>query len=135
MGYLLRQAGVAHRLCMEHALVALHVTLPQFSVLTMLAAYPDACSADLARLSWLTPQTMGVIVANLERHGAVARRAHTVHGRMQCIDITANGRRPLARCRVRVTAVEEQLLAGISRADERVIRRWLVGLALPKNAG
>jgi DNA-binding MarR family transcriptional regulator len=43
------------------------VTLPQFSVLTMLAAYPDASGAELARLSLLTPQTMSVIIGNLER--------------------------------------------------------------------
>ena len=52
------------------------MTLPQFSVLTMLAAYPGASGAALARLellTLLTPQTMSVIVANLEK--AVLLRA------------------------------------------------------------
>ena len=50
IGYLLRQAHAAHRLRMERALAGLEVTLPQFSVLTMLTAYPGASGADLARL-------------------------------------------------------------------------------------
>jgi DNA-binding MarR family transcriptional regulator len=35
--------------------------------LTMLAAYPGHSNADLARVAVLTPQTMSLIVANLER--------------------------------------------------------------------
>ena len=130
IGYLLRQAGATHRLRMERALADLAVTLPQFSVLTMLVAYPGASGADLARLSLLTPQTMSVIVSNLERNGAVLRRPHEVHGRIQHIEVTAAGRRLLAKCRARVKAVEEDLLAGISRGDEQMIRRWLVKVAL-----
>ena len=130
IGYLLRQAGAAHRLRMERALADLAVTLPQFSVLTMLVAYPGASGADLARLSLLTPQTMSVIVSNLERNGAVSRRPHEVHGRIQHIEVSAAGRRLLAKCRARVKAVEEDLLAGIPRGDEQMIRRWLVKVAL-----
>ena len=69
---------------------------------------------------------MSVIVANLERGGAVSRRPHAVHGRIQHIEVTEAGRQLLAKCRIRVKAVEDELLAGVSRADEQVIRRWLV---------
>lgn len=134
IGYLLRQAGAAHRLRMERALADLAVTLPQFSVLTMLAAYPGASGADLARLSLLTPQTMSVIVSNLERDGAVSRRPHAVHGRIQHIEVTEAGRQLLAKCRTQVKPVEELLLAGTSRDDEQIIRRWLVQVALADSA-
>ena len=135
IGYLLRQAHAAHRLRMERALAGLEVTLPQFSVLTMLAAYPGASGADLARLSLLTPQTMSVIVANLERGGAVSRRPHAVHGRIQQIEVTEVGRQLLAECRNRVKAVEDELLAGVSQVDGQVIRRWLVNAAVPGSTG
>ena len=134
IGYLLRQANAGHRLRMERALAELDITLPQFSVLTMLVAYPGASGADLARLSLLTPQTMSVIVANLERGGAVSRHPHEIHGRIQHIEVTKYGRRLLAKCRTAVKAVEEELLAGVSRADEQVIRRWLVDVALRDSA-
>jgi len=132
IGYLLRQAGNAHRIRMEHALAEQDVTLPQFSILTMLAAYPGASGADLARLSLLTPQTMSVIVNNLERAGYITRRPHEIHGRIQLIEISEAGRELVARCRSRVNSVENQLLADMSPEEAVVIRRWLVKAALPK---
>jgi DNA-binding MarR family transcriptional regulator len=130
IGYLLRQAGGAHRLRMERALADLGVTPPQFTVLTMLVAYPGLSNADVARLAMLTPQTVSVIVANLLRSGAIARRPHAVHGRIQHIDVTEAGKALLKQCRSRVKAIEQQILAGFSADEERVIRRWLVSVAV-----
>jgi DNA-binding MarR family transcriptional regulator len=84
----------------------------------------------LARPSLLTPQTMSVIVGNLERDGAVSRRPHAEHGRIQVIEITESGRKLLARCKSAVYAAEAALLAGVSSKDEQVIRRWLVMVAM-----
>jgi DNA-binding MarR family transcriptional regulator len=130
IGYLLRQAGGAHRLRMERALADLGVTPPQFTVLTMLVAYPGLSNADVARLAMLTPQTVSVIVANLLRSGAIARRPHAVHGRIQHIDVTEAGKALLKQCRSRVKAIEQQILAGFNAAEESVIRRWLVSVAV-----
>ena len=129
LGYLLRQAHAAHRLRMERALAELDVTLPQFSVLTMLAAYPGASGADLARLSLLTPQTMSVIVHNLERAGAVSRHPHPVHGRIQVIEFTDAGRQLLDACRARVQPVETAMDSGLDEAGQQLVRAWLVRLA------
>jgi DNA-binding MarR family transcriptional regulator len=130
LGYLLRQASAAYRLRMERALSDLGVTPPQFAVLTMLSAYPGISNADVARLSFLTPQTVSVIVANLARSGAVARRPHAVHGRIRHIDVTETGRALLARCRRRVQDIEQRVVTGLSGSEEATIRRWLVGLAV-----
>ena len=129
LGYLLRQASAAYRLRMERALADLGVTAPQFAILTMLVAYPGASGADLARLALLTPQTMSVILRNLERAGLVARRRHEAHGRIRQVEATEAGRALLARCRERVQALERSLTEGLPAADERAIRRWLAGLA------
>jgi DNA-binding MarR family transcriptional regulator len=129
IGYLLRQAGAAHRLRMERALADLGVTPPQFVVLTMLAAYPGISSADVARLAALTPQTVSVIVANLERAGAIERRPHAVHGRIQQIGVTAQGEALLKQCRTRVRKVEAGMVEGFTPAEEQVIRRWLASVA------
>jgi DNA-binding MarR family transcriptional regulator len=130
LGYLLRQAGVAHRGRMERALAALDVTPPQFVVLTMVANYPGLSNADLARLSLLTPQTMSVIVGNLLRTGALARRPHAVHGRIQHLEVTEAGKSLLARCREPVRTIETQLVAGLSPQEEQTIRKWLVAIAV-----
>ncbi|QCP53312.1 MarR family transcriptional regulator [Trinickia violacea] len=130
VGYLMRQAGAALRLRMERALADYGVTPPQFNVLTMLVAYPGISNADVARLSMLTPQTVSVIVANLERSGAIERRPHAIHGRIQHIDVTPAGKALLKSCRVRTREIEQQLLNGLSEDEERVIRRWLVRVAM-----
>jgi DNA-binding MarR family transcriptional regulator len=129
LGYLLRQAAGAHRLRMERALADIEVTLPQFSVLTMLAAYPGHSNADLARVALLTPQTLSVIVANLERMGALTRRRHLAHGRIQHLDLTELGASLLADCRVRAHSVECALAAGLSVLEEETVRRWLARIA------
>lgn len=129
VGYLLRQAAAAYRLRMERALADLGVTPPQFSVLTMLAAYPGLSGADLARLSLLTPQTVSLIVANLERSEAIVRRPHATHGRVRVIEVTTAGEALLERCKERVRAIERSLLEGLPADEEHVIRRWLVKIA------
>jgi DNA-binding MarR family transcriptional regulator len=130
IGYLLRQAGGAYRLRTERALADLAVTPPQFVVLTMLVAYPDLSGADLARLAMLTPQTVSVIVANLERAGSVMRRAHPVHGRIQTLEVTESGKALLAQCRERVQKLEAQLVVGLTAEEQRTIRRWLASVAV-----
>ena len=130
LGYLLRQAAGAYRNRMEHALSDLGVTPPQFSVLTMLAAYPGQSNADLARLALLTPQTVSVIVANLGKAGLVSRQPHAIHGRIQHLDLTERGRALLARARERAHDVEHALLHDLSARDEQAVRRWLVRVAL-----
>jgi DNA-binding MarR family transcriptional regulator len=134
LGYLLRQAAGAYRHAVERALADLEVTPPQFTVLTMLAAYPGLSSADLARLALLTPQTISVIVANLEKAGLVTRKPHAVHGRISQLDITVSGRSLLRICRRRVHAIEADLVKGLPAAEEQAVRHWLVRVATSDTA-
>lgn len=126
IGYLLRQAAGAYRLRMERALADLAVTPPQYSVLSMLNAYPGLSNADLARLSLWTPQTVSFIVANLLKVGALERRPHAVHGRIQHLELSEGGKQLLADSQLRVKGVEGDLVSGLGTSDERAIRRWLV---------
>jgi DNA-binding MarR family transcriptional regulator len=130
IAYLLRQAQAAARLTMERTLADLGVTPPQFAVLTMLNAYPGLSGADVARVALLTPQTVGVIVGNLERDGAIKKTPHPVHGRVLQWTLTRHGASLLDKCRGRVTAVERRLVAGLGAREEVIIRRWLSKIAL-----
>lgn len=129
LGYLLRQAQAAVRLTMERTLVDLGITSPQFAVLTMLKAYPGLSGADVARLTFLTPQTVGVIIRNLERDGAIAMTPHPVHGRILQWTLTPRGATLLKECRERVIALEKRLAKGLDRDAEIIVRRWLAGIA------
>src|SRR5688572_2380674 len=125
IGYLLRQASVALRGAMDRTLADLEVTTPQFSVLTMIAAYPGLSGADLAKLTFLTPQTVNVIVRNLERDGAIAKSAHATHGRILRLHATAKGQALLKRCRARIAEIEAQFGGMLGKDEEKVVRRWL----------
>jgi DNA-binding MarR family transcriptional regulator len=129
IAYLLRQAQAAARLTLERALADLGVTTPQFAVLTMLNAYPGLSGADVARVALLTPQTVGVIIGNLERDGAIKKTAHPVHGRVLQWTLTRRGSDVLDKCRRRVNAVERRLVAGLGAKAEVTIRRWLSKIA------
>lgn len=129
LAYLLRQAQAASRLAMERALAGLGVTPPQFVVLTMLRAYPGLSGADLARVALLTPQTVGVIIGNLERSGAIARTPHPVHGRVLQWRLTRRGARLLDNCRRHALALERRLAAGLTGKSQATVRRWLSKIA------
>ena len=134
LGYLVRQASVAVRAAMEKALADLKITPPQFSVLTMIVSYPGVSGAELARLTFLTPQTINVIVRNLEKADAIEKSADATHGRILRLSATPKGQALLKRCRGRVMEVEDKLAGLAGRDEERAVRRWLsaVGEALAK---
>ena len=129
LGYLLRQANAAFRGAMDRVLGELGVTTPQFTVLTMIVAYPGLSGADLARLAFLTPQTINVIVGNLERDGAIGKTAHATHGRILRLHATAKGQALLKRCRARVVEIDAEVGALLGRDEERLVRRWLSAVA------
>ncbi len=128
LGYLVRQAHAAVRGAMEKALADLDATPPQFAVLTMVVNYPGISGAELARLTFLTPQTINVIVRNLVRAGLVEKSADAVHGRILRLHATAQGEALLKRCRARVMEIEDRLSGLVGRDEERVVRRWLAAV-------
>jgi DNA-binding MarR family transcriptional regulator len=129
LAYLLRQAQAAARLAMERALADLGVTPPQFVVLTMLNAYPGLSGADLARVALLTPQTVGVIIRNLERSGAIRKTPHPVHGRALQWTLTRHGQALLGQCRRHAKVLERRLASSLAPKTQMVIRRWLSKIA------
>lgn len=128
LGYLMRQAHAAVRGAMEKALADLDVTPPQFAVLTMVVNYPGISGAELARLTFLTPQTINVIVRNLVRAELVAKSVDTEHGRILRLHATERGVAVLKRCRARVMQVEGRLSGLLGRDEDRVVRQWLAAV-------
>lgn len=129
IAYLLRQAQASVRHRVDRALADLAVTYPQFTVMTMIRAYEGLSGAEIARLSLLTPQTVTVIVRNLMRDGLVLRERDPVHGRILRLALSDAGTALLVQCRDRVAGIEEDMVDGLSAADEAVVRGWLTALA------
>ena len=89
-------------------------------------AYPGLSGADLARVALLTPQTVGVIIRNLERDGAIRKTPHPVHGRVLQWTMTPRGGTLLDKCRRHALAIERRLAAGLSAngAAPRSVAGW-----------
>ena len=129
LSYLLRQASAASRLTLERSLSDIGITPPQFVALTMFNAYPGISGADLARLTFLTPQTVGVIIGNLEKAGAITRQKHPTHGRALRWALTPKGQKLLAAGRSRAHAMEAKIASLLPKGSEPAVRAWLSALA------
>ncbi len=84
----LRQAGVSGEL-----------SFPQTAALSRLDRGGRATGADLARQEQISPQAMGVTLAELEARGLVSRESDPADGRRILLSISAAGRDELNRRR------------------------------------
>jgi DNA-binding MarR family transcriptional regulator len=125
VGYLLRQANQAFRGAAQTELAVLGLTLPQYSVLSVADAEHGLSGAQLARDSMLTPQTTNEIITLLVAAGLMERRADQRDRRLRRIEVTAAGRKLLARARPAVHAVEERMVGSLRATDQSRLRRWL----------
>jgi DNA-binding MarR family transcriptional regulator len=126
---LLRRAAATQRLAVERSLADLGVTPTQYAVLKAIAEAPGLSNADIARLERLTPQTTSLVIANLERKGAVTRRAHERHGRIRRAEATDFGVSLLQDCRDRLHGHHRRLKAALPAAAGPSVEAWLARLA------
>jgi len=119
VGYMLKRVQHELRLRMDHALAAEQVTLAQYAALSSLVAEPGLTNADLARRSFVTPQTMIRIVSDLERSGLITRRQDPDHGRRILNVITAAGRRRIEVADRIAAEIDAAMLAGFSASDQK----------------
>jgi DNA-binding MarR family transcriptional regulator len=114
---------------MDKALREVSMTTAQYAALSALEAAPGLSGAELARRSFVTPQTMNVILVNLEAAGLVVRRPHPEHGRVLQAYLTEVGEESLAGAHGLVDAVERRMLDGLSQEDRRRLLEVLRGCA------
>ena len=110
VGYLIKRAQSVLHDAMADALGPHHLTVTQFAVLTGLGEVPGLSNADLARRTFVTPQSMHAVLQELERLEFVVRRPHPQHQRVLQAELTEAGRRTLKSANSSVNAVEEQML-------------------------
>ena len=117
LGYLIKEAQQTIRNKMDKDLAELGLTTPQYSVLSELEEFPGLSSADLARKSFVTPQTMNLIVQKLEERQLVRRYESKTHGKIISTEITAEGAELLALAHQRVREVQAQIFGSLSAEE------------------
>jgi len=125
-GYLLRQAWHAFRTAMDAALREHGLSGPQYAVVSVLARDPGMSGADLARACNTTPQAMNGVLTTLERDGLVQRNPHPTHGRILQATLSAEGERRLRDATPAVRRLEGAIEEGLSAAELRAVKDWLV---------
>jgi DNA-binding MarR family transcriptional regulator len=131
IGYAIKQAQALLHLRMEEALKPLQLTVSHYSCLYRLRLEPGISAAALARRTFVTRQSMNVMLQQLIDRGLVARPTHADTGRALPTALTAEGDEALDTAQELVDAVEQRMLAGLTRSETAALDR---GLAACVNA-
>lgn len=129
IGFALKRAQHALRTHMDAELQRIGLTTPQYAVLNFLKVEPGASNAELARRSFVTPQTMQGIVVALERAGFIVRAPHPGHGRVQTTALTERGREVLTAAADIVAETEARLREASAPLDAGTLTEALLRLA------
>jgi DNA-binding MarR family transcriptional regulator len=123
--YLVKQVELAVRSHLDELLRPDGLTALQYTALTVLERHPDLSSAQLARNSFVTAQSMADMITTLEGRALIERHRDRADRRRLVVALTAQGRELLDRYRDQVTALEVQMLAGLTRTEISSLRRAL----------
>lgn len=129
IGYLLKETASALRASMEAVLRPLGMTVTHYSCLELLAQRPGLSNSELARGTFVTRQSMNVLLQALERDGFVTRAAEPSVGKALPTQLTESGRRSLAQASAAIREVEQRMLADLTadqQAEARQILRSMV---------
>ncbi len=107
--YLVKRLELAIRAVLDDVLRPHGLTAPQYTALTALAQRDGLTSAQLARRSFVTPQTMHEQVSTLERAGLVAREPDPANRRVLRIRLTDAGRDRMRDCAEVVRDLEDRV--------------------------
>ncbi|WP_348789842.1 MarR family transcriptional regulator [Leifsonia sp. NPDC080035] len=118
LGYVLKEASSALRAAMEEVLRPLGMSVTHYSCLELLAQRPGLSNSELARGTFVTRQTMNVLLQALERDGFVTRATEAPVGKALPTRLTASGRRSLEAASAAVRSVERRMLAGMSESEQ-----------------
>lgn len=121
LGYVLWRAQQAQRAALYTALADIGLTPPQYAALKVLDDAPGISSAEVARRSFVSAQTMQAIVAGLERRGLLRREHRSGQGTMLAARLTDQGRAALAHAEGLARAVEEKQTAGLMDEERRLL--------------
>lgn len=125
LGYLVKEASSALRLAMEDALRPLGMTITHYSCLELLAQRPGLSNSELARGTFVTRQSMNVLLQRLEKEGVVSRLASAATGRTLPTELTHVGREQLAGASAAVKRVEDAMLSGLTKDAQDQLRTHL----------
>ncbi|MGH2561738.1 MAG: MarR family winged helix-turn-helix transcriptional regulator [Thermomicrobiales bacterium] len=119
--YALREATTAVRAALRRTLADLDLTPVQSTVLHLIAETPGSSSAELARRTHVTPQTMHKLVTDLENRELLTLQPRPGHGRILDAHLTGQGQELLADVDTRAQAIEDRMTAGLDQRQRQLL--------------
>lgn len=124
-GYLLKEAASALRAAMDDVLRPLDMTVTHYACLELLAQRPGLSNSDLARGTFVTRQSMNVLLQALERDGQVTRPPEASAGKVLPTTLTPRGQTLRAQASAAVHEVERLMLSGLTEPEQAELSRLL----------
>ena len=125
VGYVLKQAASALRSAMDVALRPLQLTVAQYSCLELLGQRPGLTGSELARATFVTRQSMNLVLQGLQQRGLLSRPAAAELGKTLPSELTTAGRKQLRAASIAVRLVEKQMLSPLNPDAQRQLRKNL----------
>jgi DNA-binding MarR family transcriptional regulator/predicted RNA-binding protein len=122
VGYALKRAQHALHSTMDGELRDYGLSVSQYACLQILASRPRISNADLARDAFVSRQAMHQLLTGLRAAGLVTAAGQ---GRSQRYALTAEGRTGLRTASSTVAAIEQRMIATLSRPEREQLHRQL----------
>lgn len=106
---------------LDDALARHGVTTTEYMALSELRLRDGPSSADLARIAFVSPQAMSVVIRDMEQRGLVSREPHQDGGRVLRTHLTDKGLLVLRRCDHSVDAIEAVMLTDLGDEERGIL--------------
>jgi DNA-binding MarR family transcriptional regulator len=129
VGYLVKRVQQGLRRRCDAALKPIGLSMAQYSTMRALHEHPDASAAELARLCFVTRQSLQDLLTGLRTAGLVETVDAPPRGRARSLALTRLGSRKLNAAHDAVFTVEAEMLQGISPGARRSVAEALLSCA------
>jgi DNA-binding MarR family transcriptional regulator len=123
--YMVKQVELAVRARLDEIVRPAGLTTAQYTALSVLERHTDMSSAQLARSSFVTAQSMADMITALEDRKLIERHRDRTDRRRLVVALTGDGRALLDRCRPEVAALEATMVTGLSAPQTKALRATL----------
>jgi DNA-binding MarR family transcriptional regulator len=125
VGYLVKRVQQSLRRRCDAALRPSGLSMAQYAAMRALADHPEASASELARLCFVTRQSLQDLLAGLRSAGYVIDAKVPPRGRARSLELSSSGSKRLAMAHAAVMAVESTMLEGISASTRRQLKTAL----------
>jgi DNA-binding MarR family transcriptional regulator len=128
-GYLVKRVQQSLRRRCDAALRPSGLSMAQYAAMRALADHPEASASELARLCFVTRQSLQDLLSGLRSAGFVREANLPPRGRARSLELTRVGAKRLADAHTAVMRVESAMTEGISTQARRQLRASLTRCA------